>query len=267
MEMSGRVVVVTGGAGGIGAALARRAAGEGAAGVVVVDRNGPGAVAVAASLGVPAFGRACDVTDEVALEGVLAEAEATFGPVEFFFANAGVAIGTDLTTSDEDWELAWRVNTYAHVLAARILVPGWVARRGGCFVTTASAAGLLSQIGSAPYSVTKHAAVAFAEWLSITYGDAGVQVHCLCPQGVNTNMLNGGVNTTGVDAQGAAVVKLSGRVLEPDEVAEAVVQAIREGRFLILPHPEVLTYWQRKTGDTDRWLAGMRKLQARTLDS
>jgi NAD(P)-dependent dehydrogenase (short-subunit alcohol dehydrogenase family) len=143
-------------------------------------------------------------------------------------------------------------------------VPRWLERGGGYFVSTASAAGLLTQIGSAPYAVTKHAAVAFAEWLSITYGDRGVKVSCLCPQGVNTNMLRGSAS---IESRGASVVRASGAVLEPEEVADAVVATIYAERFLVLPHPEVLEYWRRKTSDYDRWIAGMRRLQARVATS
>jgi NAD(P)-dependent dehydrogenase (short-subunit alcohol dehydrogenase family) len=155
----------------------------------------------------------------------------------------------------------------AHVLAARLLVPGWVERGGGYFVSTASAAGLLSQIGDAPYSVTKHAAVAFAEWLSLTYGDRGLRVSCLCPMGVNTAMLNAGLDLEDEHGLGARVVAAAGRVLEPEDVAETVVQAIREERFLILPHPEVGEFLRRKGSDPDRWLAGMRRLQAHITGS
>jgi NAD(P)-dependent dehydrogenase (short-subunit alcohol dehydrogenase family) len=185
-----------------------------------------------------------------------------------FFANAGVAIGRDIDTPESEWQTAFNVNVHAHRWAAKYLVPGWVARGEGYFCSTASAAGLLSQIGSAPYALTKHAAVAFAEWLSITYGDHGLKVSCLCPQGVNTAMLRGGdtanANDSGADL-GSSVVRAAGKVLEPEEVAEIVVAGIRAETFLILPHPEVLTYLQRKTGDYDRWLSGMRKLQARML--
>jgi NAD(P)-dependent dehydrogenase (short-subunit alcohol dehydrogenase family) len=174
-----------------------------------------------------------------------------------FFANAGVAIGEDpVSTPDEVWDLAFGVNVRAHILAARRLVPGWLERGEGYFVATASAAGLLTQIGSAPYAVTKHAAVAFAEWLSVTYGDEGIRVSCLCPMGVRTAMLEG------EDHLSHRVVKAAGAVLDPEEVAGVVVDAIDAERFLILPHPEVLTFFQRKGMDYDRWLAGMRRLQS-----
>ena len=197
------------------------------------------------------------MTDAVAFSGLIDRVESELGPVEVFFANAGVAIGTDpLETPDEVWDLAYAVNVRAHLLAARRLLPGWLSRGEGYFVATASAAGLLTQIGSAPYAVTKHAAVAFAEWLSVTYGERGVRVSCLCPMGVRTAMLAG-------DELGQQVVRAAGAVLEPEEVADAVIAAIDAEQFLILPHPEVLTFFQRKALDYERWLAGMRGLQAR----
>jgi NAD(P)-dependent dehydrogenase (short-subunit alcohol dehydrogenase family) len=203
-----------------------------------------------------------DIGTEAGNQHLVAAAENAFGPIDLFFANAGVAVGTDLSTPEAEWELAFNVNVHAHRWAAKYLLPGWLARGEGYFCSTASAAGLLSQIGSAPYSLTKHGAVAFAEWMSITYGDRGVRVSCLCPQGVNTNMLNSGPIT----GSGAGdVVRASGTVLEPNDVAEVAVGVIRAETFLILPHPEVLTYLQRKTGDYDRWLTGMRKLQARIM--
>jgi NAD(P)-dependent dehydrogenase (short-subunit alcohol dehydrogenase family) len=175
-----------------------------------------------------------------------------------FFANAGVAIGEDpISTPDEVWDQAFAVNVRAHVLAARRLLPGWLERGEGYFVATASAAGLLTQIGSAPYAVTKHAAVAFAEWLSVTYGERGIRVSCLCPMGVRTAMTQG-------DELAHRVVRSAGAMLEPEEVADVVVAAIDREQFLILPHPEVLTFFQRKGMDYDRWLAGMRRLQAGT---
>ena len=265
MEFDGRHVVVTGAANGIGRALARRFHGEGAR-VVASDRDSDALGEVVDQLNTSRPGSAAafaiDIATEAGNQQLVAAAEDTFGPIDLFFANAGVAIGTDLTTSEAEWELAFNVNVHAHRWAAKYLLPGWIARGEGYFCATASAAGLLSQIGSAPYSLTKHAAVAFAEWMSITYGDQGVRVSCLCPQGVNTNMLNAGP----LNSKGAGnVVRASGAVLEPDDVAEVAVAVIRAETFLILPHPEVLMYLQRKTGDYDRWLAGMRKLQARIV--
>src|SRR6478736_5224125 len=194
MEFDGRHVVVTGAANGIGRALARRFHAEGAR-VVASDREPSALAAVVEELNRDRADSAIEFPVDIGTESgnrSLA-AEAAFGPIDLFFANAGVAIGTDLETTEDDWEVAFNVNVHAHRWAAKYLLPGWLARGEGYFCSTASAAGLLSQIGSAPYSLTKHAAVAFAEWMSITYGDRGVRVSCLCPQGVNTNMLNGGI--------------------------------------------------------------------------
>jgi NAD(P)-dependent dehydrogenase (short-subunit alcohol dehydrogenase family) len=267
VDVSGKVVVVTGGGGGIGSALARRLAVAGAK-VVVADLDGERAqqtaAAIADSLPGHAVAFAGDISDESVIAELLTTAEQAFGPVDIYCANAGVPAPGDVDTPEDEWTLAIDVNVMAHIRAAKLLVPGWLERGSGYFVATASAAGLLSQIGSAPYSVTKHAAVGFAEWLSITYGDRGIGVSCLCPMGVNTDMLNAGLPDKGGDGHlGALVVAAAGDVLEPDDVAEHVLRAIGEGRFLILPHPEVAEFMRRKTADHDRWLAGMRRLQAR----
>ncbi len=267
MELSGKHVVITGAASGIGAGLALRFHADGAR-VVAADRDGEGAAATAAALNDARPDSALAVTADVGTEaGNVALIEAAtdrFGPIDLFFANAGVAVGHGLDSPEQDWQLSFDVNVNAHRWAAKHLVPEWLARGEGYFCSTASAAGLLSQIGSAPYTLTKHAAVAFAEWLAITYGDQGVRVSCLCPQGVNTNLLRtSGGGDRAIASIGAAAVRASGKVLEPADVAEVAVQVIRDETFLILPHPEVLTYLQRKTGDIDRWLAGMRRLQAR----
>jgi NAD(P)-dependent dehydrogenase (short-subunit alcohol dehydrogenase family) len=262
MELRDQVAVVTGGASGIGRALALRFAEEGAAGVVVADLDGAGAEAVAAQLGGRGLGMACDVADEAQVGALVDAAEERFGPVDLFCANAGVGAGSDPMSPDADWDLSFAVNVRAHVLAARRLLPGWLERGKGHFLSTASAAGLLTQIGSAPYAVSKHAAVAFAEWMAITYGDRGVGASCLCPMGVNTPLLHAGEEAGGVAAQATAVVRAAGRVLEPEEVADVVVQGLREGRFLLLPHPEVHEFLRRKADDPDRWIAGMRRLQA-----
>jgi NAD(P)-dependent dehydrogenase (short-subunit alcohol dehydrogenase family) len=254
MELTNKAVVVTGAASGIGRALARRFADEGARGVVVADLDAHGAQAVAGEIG--GLGVACDVADARQVADLVARSEDAFGPVDLFCANAGVAIGSDEAAPDAEWDLAFAVNVRAHVYAARALIPAWLERREGYFLTTASAAGLLTQIGSAPYAVTKHAAVAFAEWLAITYGDRGIRVSCLCPMGVRTPMTEGGDLAT-------KTVATAGAMLEPDEVAQAVVEGLRDERFLILPHPEVMTFLQRKVDDHERWLAGMRRLQAR----
>jgi NAD(P)-dependent dehydrogenase (short-subunit alcohol dehydrogenase family) len=263
VELRDRVAVVTGGASGIGRALARRFAEEGARGVAVADLEGAGAEAVAAQIGERAFGVTCDVTSQDDLDALIDRATDELGPIDLFCANAGVGTGTGLDTPYDVWDLAFDVNVRAHVLAARRLVPEWLERGEGYFLTTASAAGLLTQIGSAPYSVTKHAAVAFAEWLSVTYGDRGVRVSCLCPMGVNTGMLQAGLAEAGEQGLGTRVVAAAGTVLEPEDVAGAVVDALRAETFLILPHPEVLEFFRRKGADYDRWLAGMRRLQSR----
>lgn len=261
MELTDKVAIVTGGAGGIGQALAWRFVEEGARGVVVADLERADPEAAAAAIGERAIGFAGDVADEPTVRALIARAEEAFGPVDLFCANAGVAVGIGLEDDEAIWDLAFGVNIRSHIHAARALVPGWVERGSGYFLTTASAAGLLTQIGSAPYAVTKHAAVAFAEWLSVTYGSSGVRVSCLCPMGVNTAMLNAGVD--GEDGVTAGdVVRAAGGVVEPEQVADDVVAALREERFLVLPHPEVLTFFQRKASDYDRWLAGMRRLQA-----
>jgi NAD(P)-dependent dehydrogenase (short-subunit alcohol dehydrogenase family) len=168
--------------------------------------------------------------------------------------------GSDEQTPDAMWDRALSVNVRAHIVAARRLVPGWLERGAGCFVVTASAAGLLTQIGVAPYAVSKHAAVAFAEWLSVTYGDRGIHVSCLCPMGVDTPMLHGTPQDGGQSA-GFEAVRSAGDILAPEDVADAVVAGLAEERFLILPHPEVLEFFRRKGSDYDRWLAGMRRLR------
>ena len=264
MELAGKITVVTGAAGGIGMALAERFHKEGAT-VVLADRDQAPLDVIALRLNTQrpnsALAVAGDLGTEEANATLISTAEKAFGPIDLFFANAGVGSGTDLTTEEDVWNTAFDINVNAHRWAAKYLVPGWLARGEGYFCSTASAAGLLSQIGSAPYSVTKHAARAFAEWLSITYGKRGIRVSCLCPQGVNTNMLRQG------DTPGAGiasdVVRSAGDVLEPDEVAIVVSDAIEQEKFLILPHPQVAEFEQRKAADRDRWLSGMRKLQAR----
>lgn len=264
VDMAGRAVVVTGAARGIGRALAEGFHRAGSR-VVLADLDGEGAAREAARLDPSgrgtAYGLSADVSTRAGNEELIDAATALVGPIELFFANAGVALGTDLATPEADWATAFAVNVHAHRWAAARLVPEWLERGEGYFCSTASAAGLLSQIGSAPYTVTKHAAVAFAEWLSITYGDRGVRVSCLCPQGVNTDMLRHG-DGTGAPSD---VVRAAGRVLEPAEVAEVVLDAVHDERFLVLPHTEVHEYVVRKASDRERWLAGMRRLQARVM--
>jgi NAD(P)-dependent dehydrogenase (short-subunit alcohol dehydrogenase family) len=261
MDLVGKVVVVTGGANGIGRALSTRFVAEGAAGVAVVDLDRSAAEAVASSLGSTAIGLSADVAREADVVAAVDATEARFGPVDLMVSNAGIGTMAGVEASDEAWQQIWSVNVMAHVYAARAVLPGMLARGEGYLLSTASAAGLLSQIGDAPYSVTKHAAVGLAEWLAITYGDRGIKVSCLCPQGVNTDMLRGASAGT----SGSVVV--SQGVIEPEAVADAVVKGLAEERFLILPHPEVHEYLQRKASDPDRWLGGMRKLQRRIQDA
>lgn len=260
MSLDGTTCIVTGAAKGIGYALADRFLAEGAVGVAVVDLDPADCAAAAARLtqrhGDRVLDHAADVSVEAELRQAVARTEERFGPVGLFAANAGIGSGQGLQADDATWDRVWQVNVMAHVAAARVVVPEMVGRGGGTFLSTASAAGLLSQIGDAPYSVTKHAAVAFAEWLAITYGDQGLQVHCLCPQGVNTDLLNSALGGNAVET-----VKMQG-VIEPEDVAASVVEALEAGRFLILPHPEVAKYQRHKADDPDRWLGGMRRLQA-----
>lgn len=255
MQLEGANVVVTGAARGIGAALVRRFH-AGGANVVAADVLDPTGTTVGLDR---AVGIVADVSTEAGNATLIETAERAIGPIDLFFANAGVAVGTDLATLEEEWDLAFNVNVNAHRWAAKYLLDEWLARGHGYFCSTASAAGLLSQIGSAAYSVTKRSAVAFAEWLSISYGARGISVSCLCPQGVNTDMLR--ISIGG----GTDVVRASGPVLEPDDVADITADAIVDERFLILPHPEVQDYVLRKATDVERWLAGMRKLQARVI--
>jgi NAD(P)-dependent dehydrogenase (short-subunit alcohol dehydrogenase family) len=252
-SFEGSVAVVTGGAGGIGRALASRLTSEGAR-VAVVDLDVAAAEAVAAGL-TGAIGLGADVGDPAAVRAMVDRVEAALGPVDVYCSNAGIATGGALG-DDAAWDLSWRVHGLAHIYAAREVLPGMRARGSGAMVVTASAAGLLMMMQSAPYTVTKHASVAIAEWLAVNYGGDGVQLHCLCPQGVRTPMLSG-------DSSVESEVAKSGRIIEPSEVADAVVDAIGANRFLVLPHPEVRDYEKAKVDDRDRWLAGMRRLLAR----
>jgi len=256
VELKNRTVVITGGASGIGRALARRFAAEGARGIVVADLDADGAAAVAEEVGGLAV--STNVGVEADIKKLVERAEERFGPIDLFCSNAGIAVGGGVDAPDEMWQQVWDVNFMAHVWAARAVLPAMIARGEGYLLHTASAAGLLTNIGAAPYAVTKHAVVALAEWLSITHGDQGVKVSCLCPQGVRTNMLLGG----DPDDPATGSVLLQGAI-EPEDVAEAVVQGLADERFLILPHPEVGEYFRRKADDYDRWLSGMRRLQAR----
>lgn len=254
MEMKGKVIVVTGGGSGIGAALARRFAKEGAAGIVVADLDEAGAKAVAAETGGIAI--RTDVSDESQVQDLIAQATSEYGRVDVLCSNAGIAIGGGLQASNADWQRLWDVNLMAHVYGARAVVPQMIERGEGYLLQTASAAGLLSHPESAVYAVTKHAAVALAEWLSIQYGDKGIRVSCLCPQGVRTPML------MGKDGQRKSL--LQDNMVTPEQVADDCIAAMREERFLVLPHPEVLDYLRGKAADVDRWLGGMRKWRAKS---
>jgi NAD(P)-dependent dehydrogenase (short-subunit alcohol dehydrogenase family) len=248
MLVKDKIVVVTGAASGIGRALAHRFAKEGARLVVCSDINGAGARAVADEVGGIAF--ETNVAKEADIQHLIETVEADHGPIDLFCSNAGIGIGGGAEAPDEGWQRIWDINVMAHVWAARHLVPRMIARGGGYLLNTASAAGLLSQIGSAPYAVTKHAAVGLAEWLAITHGDQGIKVSVLCPQAVRTAMTAG--NPDGV-------ASVDG-MMEPDVLADVVIKALEAEDFLILPHPEVLEYMRRKTGDYNRWIGGMRKL-------
>ncbi|MGV9709897.1 SDR family oxidoreductase [Gordonia sp. NPDC003424] len=265
MQLDGKVAIVTGGGGGIGAAIAEALVAAGAR-VVVTDINRDAVDAVASRIGEAAPGSVAAASGDAAssahIDDVIALAAEHFGPVDLYFANAGIGGAPGLFATDEEWETVVGINVMGHVRAARRLVPDWLERDGGYFVSTASAAGLLTQLGSATYSTTKHAAVGFAEWLSATYGDRGIRVSCLCPMGVDTKLLRpeGGAADDAARLMQRAV-ETAGRVLTPAEVAETVLAAIDDERFLILPHAEVLDMWRQKGSDYDRWLRGMRRYQ------
>ena len=246
-----QVVVVTGGGRGIGEAYARRFAGLGAT-VVVNDLDAEAAHEVARAVGGLAIPG--DASTEAGVEVLVGTARSLAGPIDVFCANAGVARGGLEDVDEKAWETSWQVNVMAHVRAAKALVPTWLARGRGTFVSTVSAAGLLSIPGAAPYAVTKHAAYAFAEWLSMTYGDKGVRVHAVCPQGVRTQMLE--------DSGDAGKALMGPSAIDPDDVAVALRGAMEEGRFLVLPHPEVGPMYAGRAADPDRWLEGMRRLSA-----
>ena len=255
MKLAGKHAVVTGGANGIGRALARKFSAEGAR-VVIADLDLERASELATEVGGLAV--AVDVSDESSLRVLVERAQREGGPIDLFCSNAGIGALGGVEVANERWQKIWEVNVMAHVYAARAVLPSMLERGEGYLLNTASAAGLLTQIDSACYSVTKHAAVGFAEWLAVSYGDLGIAVSVLCPQAVRTAMTadfeNGGV--AGVDG-----------MIEPEEVADCVVEALGEERFMILPHPTVAKYLQNKVGDYDRWLSGMRRLRARFQSS
>jgi len=255
MRLEGRVVVITGGGAGIGAALARRFAAERAAGIVIADLDETRATEVASETGgLPLF---ADVASEADIQRLVRRALEAYGRIDLFCSNAGISVKGGLEAADADWERIWAVNVKAHIYAARAVLPSMLARGQGYLLQTVSAAGLLTEIGSAPYSVTKHAALALSEWLAVAYGDRGIKVSCLCPQWVKTDLLTA--------AAGAQLAWALEGALEPEQVAEAVVAGLAEEKFLILPHPEVAEYFRRKASDYDRWLGGMRRLRAKVL--
>jgi NAD(P)-dependent dehydrogenase (short-subunit alcohol dehydrogenase family) len=252
VTIEGSGVVVTGAGSGIGRALARRLAAGGAR-VVVNDIDAAAAEVAAAEIGERAFPVAGDVGTELGVHDLITAARWHLGEIDIYCSNAGTGTGTGPETPEAGWQQAWEVNLMAHVRASRELLPAWLERGHGTFVVTASAAGLLTMLGSAPYSVTKHGAVAYAEWLAATYSHRGLSVHCLCPQGVRTKML--------ADSGRAGEIVLSGGAIEPEQVADALWDGMAEGRFLILPHPEVHEYYTLRAGDPDKWLRGMNRLQ------
>ncbi len=255
MDIRGKTIAVTGAGQGIGRALVERFHAEGAAKIAVLDLDGEAAEEVAAHVG--GWGQGVDVRVDDDLVRAIDAIENDIGPIDLFCSNAGILAIGGVELSRATWQHVMDVNVGAHITAARVLVPRMIERGGGYLLNTASAAGLLTQIGSAPYSVSKHAAVALAEWMAITYGDQGIKVSVLCPQAVNTAM------TAGIEGGGVAGVD---GMLEPEDIAAAVVAGLTDERFLILPHPQVGEYFRRKADDYDRWLAGMRRLQARFTD-
>jgi NAD(P)-dependent dehydrogenase (short-subunit alcohol dehydrogenase family) len=261
MELRDRVAVVTGGANGIGRALAERFAAEGARGVVVADLDERGVADTVTAIGDVALGVVADVGRAADVAAIVGRADDRFGRVDLFCSNAGLGGGGGIEAPDDSWQRLWDVNVMAHVHAARAVLPSMLDRGEGYLLHTASAAGLLTNIGNASYSVTKHAVVGLAEWLAVTYGDRGIGVSCLCPQGVRTQLLLDAMD----DPAGAVVI--SQGVIEPKDVADAVIAGLAEEQFLILPHPEVADYWRHKATDPDRWLAGMRRLQGQVLDA
>ena len=257
MDPRGRLAVVTGAAGGIGGAVARALVDAGAATVVATDVRADSIVS-----GDRIVGRQLDVADEAATDALIDEVERAHGAIDLWFANAGLTGGGGADAPNATWDAQWQVNVMAHVYAARALLPGWIERGEGHLITTASMAGILTTLGDGVYAATKHAAVGFAEWLAITHAGDGVKVSCICPGAVDTAMLRG---STG-DAKTAAAVIGGGGVLSPDEAAARVVDAVRADAFLILTHPEMREYMERKASDTDRWIRGMARHWARTRD-
>lgn len=263
MELQDRITVVTGAASGIGRASAQAFAAEGARLVIVADLDLDKSIAVAESIGPQARGVSLDVADEAAVKALCEQIENDDGPIDVFFSNAGYGQAGGLDLSPQDWQRMMDVHFSAHLYAAQALVPGMVARGEGYLFSTASAAGLLTQMDSGPYAVSKAAAVAFAEWLSINYGQQGIRVSVLCPQAVRTNIIGDDLSLWERSGDGRGGQASQDGVLEPEEVAQMVVQTIRDENFLLLPHEQVATYMQRKAGDVDRWIGGMQRFKAR----
>jgi NAD(P)-dependent dehydrogenase (short-subunit alcohol dehydrogenase family) len=267
VKLKDKVVVVTGAGNGIGEALARRFALEHAGGIVVSDLSGEHAERVAAGIrnaGGNAVGMRADVSVELDIQNLVKRAEEEFGPVDLFCSNAGIVDEGGADAPDLKWTRSWNVNVMAHVYAARAVLPSMLERKQGYLLNTCSAAGLLTSPGAAPYAVTKHAAIAFAEWLAITHGDAGIKVSVICPQAVRTKLLE--VSIGSGNAASSAFSKM-GNLLEPDEVADVALRGIDAEQFLILPHPEVKDFVQRKVADVDRWIAGMRRFLAQATSA
>ncbi len=254
MELKDKIAVVTGAASGIGRALAERFKAEGARHIVCSDINTKDVEETAASVGGTAF--TTDVAKENDIRHLIEKTEADIGPIDLFCSNAGIGIAGGVETDNEGWQRIWDINVMSHVYAARHVVPRMIERGGGYLLNTSSAAGLLNQIGSASYGVTKHAAIGLGEWLAITHGHQGIKVSMLCPQAVRTAMTAGGTGAAGVDG-----------MIEPEQLADSVIEGLRNEQFLILPHPQVLEYMRRKTSDYDRWINGMQRLQERFGDA
>jgi NAD(P)-dependent dehydrogenase (short-subunit alcohol dehydrogenase family) len=253
MEMQNKVVVITGGSGGIGKAMARAFLAEGATSIVLVDLNEAAVNAAAAEIG--CLGEVCDVTNEAQVIGLVDRTLASQGRIDVFCSNAGAGGAGVLTDAPNDvWQAQWELHVMSHIYAARAVLPSMIDRGDGYLLNTASAAGLLAALGSGPYTVTKAAAVKFAEFLAITHGDDGIKVSVLCPQGVNTAMAPRSVGDGQTDG-----------IIEPEQLAQTVLQTLREERFYVLPHPEVEDYVRRKGDDIDRWLGGMRRLRRKSL--
>jgi NAD(P)-dependent dehydrogenase (short-subunit alcohol dehydrogenase family) len=257
VDAAGRVIVVTGGAKGIGQALARGFADAGAEAVIVADVDVDGASATAREVGGTAV--RCDVSRESDVKELIDQVEAQHGRIDIFCSNAGIAVGGGPEAPNDQWQRIWDVNVMSHVFVARHALPGMLSRNEGYLLGTVSAAGLLNHVFAAPYGVTKAAALSFFEWLAIAHGEQGIRVSCLCPQGVKTDML--------AAERRLGLEFLTDNALEPQAVAEAVLQGVRDEKFLILPHPEVADYFRRKADDYDRWLKGMRRLRAKILSA